>query len=135
MKEQNPLADRSITEIIQNLANETSLLVRQEIELVRAEVLSALKGAMRPAVAFGVAALFGVGTFGAVTALLIVAIAVALPLWAAAAIVSVLYGAIAAASIAFGRSAMRDVSAIPHQTIRTIKDDVRTVRSGIARGR
>jgi uncharacterized membrane protein YqjE len=136
VKNQPAEADRSIPELLQKLASETSLLVRQEIELARAELMRTAKEAARPATAFGVAAIFALGAFGALTALLIVAIAVALPAWAAALIVTVLYGVVAAVAVNSGRSTMRKVgSPVPKQTIETINEDVRAVRSGIARGR
>jgi len=129
-------ADRSIAELLRKLAAETSLLVRQELTLAKSELLQTVKSAGRPAAAFGVAALFALGAFGALTALLIAAIAVALPVWAAALIVTVLYGVVAAVAVMNGRSELARVgNPIPEQTVQTIKDDIRAVRSGIERGR
>lgn len=128
-------ADRSIPELLKKLASETSLLVRQEIELARAEILGTLHRAERPAIAFGVAAIFAVGAFGALTALLIAAIAVALPVWLSALIVTLIYCGIAAAGVAAGRTALKQVgSPVPKQTIATVKEDVATVKAGIRRG-
>jgi hypothetical protein len=128
-------AERTIPELLQKLASETSLLVRQELELARAELVCSAQAARGPAVAFGVAGLFAVGTFGAITALLIAAIAVALPLWASALIVTALYAVITGVAIAKGRAAMYNVSLVPKRTLTTIADDVRTIRSGIERSR
>ncbi|MBV9333176.1 MAG: phage holin family protein [Candidatus Eremiobacteraeota bacterium] len=128
-------ADRSIPELLQKLAAETSLLIRQELALARAEIMGTLRKAERPAIAFGVAALFALGAFGALTALLIAAIAVAVPVWAAALIVTVLYVAIAVAAVVSGRTALKQMgSPLPKQTIKTVKDDVATVQAGVRRG-
>lgn len=128
-------ADRSIPELLQKLASETSLLIRQEIELARVETLGTLRKAQRPAMSFGLAAIFALGAFGALTALLIVAIAIALPLWLAALIVTVIYAAVAGAGVAAGRTALEQMgSPIPKQTIKTVKEDVATVKAGIRRG-
>ena len=135
MREPPAQADRPIAELLQKLATETSLLVRQEVDLARAELSATLKASVKPAALFGSAGIFGLGMFGAFTALLIVAIGAALPLWASALIVTVLYGGIAALAVAMGRKAMGEVSPVPRQTIKTIKEDVRTVRSAIERGR
>lgn len=78
--------------------------------------------------AFGVAGVFGIGTFGAMTALLIAAITIALPLWASALIVTAVYVLITGVAAAAGRSAMHDMSIVPQQTIKTITDDVRKDR-------
>lgn len=128
-------ANLSIPELLQKLAAETSLLVRQEINLARAEIACTIKAAAKPAAAFSVAGLFGLGAFGAVTALLIAAIAVALPVWASALIVTALYGGVAAVATAIGKTACKDVNPVPQLTVNTIKEDVRTVRSAIERSR
>lgn len=129
-------ADRPIAELLQKLAAETSLLVRQEIQLARVELTQTAKEAVRPAAVFAVAALFALGVFGALTALLIDALAIALPEWAAALVVTVLYAIVAVVAVASGRSALKRVgNPVPEQTLQTIKEDIRTVRSGIERGR
>jgi uncharacterized membrane protein YqjE len=129
-------ADRSIPELLQKLAAETSLLVRQELELARAEMVTTAKKAGPSVAAFGVAALFALGAFGALTALLIVAIGLALPLWASSLIVTVLYAVVAGVAAVRGRSGLKRVgNPAPQQTLETIKEDIRAVRSGIERGR
>ncbi len=129
-------ADLSIAELLQKLAAETSLLIRQEVMLARSEVLGTLKQATRPAADFGIAALFAIGAFGTLTTLFIAALSLALPVWAAALIVTVIYGAVAAFAAMRGRSSLTKIgSPIPDQTIQTIKDDITEVRAGIARGR
>jgi len=128
-------ADRSIPELLQKLAAETSLLVRQEIELARVEILETVRKAERPAMSFGLAAIFALGAFGAFTALLIAAIGIGLPLWASALIVTVLYACVAAAGVVAGRTALKQMgSPVPKLTIKTVKDDVATVQAGIRRG-
>jgi hypothetical protein len=133
MKEAPAEANRSIPELLRQLATETSVLVRQEISLARAEFLSTLKAASRPATAFGIAGLFGLGACGAATALVIAAIATALPVWASALVVTALYCVVAGVAVALGRAAMKGVNPVPKQTIKTIQDDIRTVRSAIER--
>lgn len=46
-------ADRSIPELLQKLASETTQLVRQELRLARAEVMEAVDDAKPAATAFG----------------------------------------------------------------------------------
>ena len=128
-------AGRSIPELLQRLASETSLLVRQEIELARAETLDMLRKARRPAMSFGLAAVLALGAFGALTALLIAAIAVALPVWLSALIVTAIYAGVAGAGVAAGRRSLEQMSSpLPKQTIKTVKEDVATVKAGIRRG-
>ncbi len=128
-------ANLSIPELLQKLAAETSLLVRQEIDLGRAEIACTIQAAAKPAAAFGIAGLFGLAAFGAMTALLIAGIAAALPVWASALIVTALYGGVAAVAAAIGKNACKNVNVVPQLTVNTIKEDVRTVRSAIERSR
>lgn len=124
-----------MAELLQKLAAETSLLVRQELELARAEIVTTARHAGRPAAEFGVATLFALGAFGALTALLIAAIAVALPVWASALIVTIFYGVVAAVTAISGRERLKRIDPVPRRAVETIKEDIRTVRSGIERGR
>src|SRR4051794_41853160 len=83
--------DRGIGELVKDLANQTSTLVRQELKLAQAEVTQKGKLAGRGAgmlAGAAVAALLGLGAF---TALLVIVLDSALPLWLAALIVTVLW--------------------------------------------
>jgi Putative Actinobacterial Holin-X, holin superfamily III len=127
---------RSIPELLKKLAEETSLLVRQEAALARAEILKTITEAGRPAAGFGVAAILGIGSFGALTTVIIAAIALALPLWASALIVTMVYGLLAAVAAMWGRSAYSRMGALfPAQTMQTIKQDITEVHAAIERGR
>lgn len=129
-------ADRSIPDLLQKLASETTLLVRQELRLARAEVMEAVADAKPAAVSFGLCAAMALGAFGALTALLIVALALVIPLWAAALIVTVAYGAAASAAASRGVASLKRLRRdVPDQTVRTIKDDVVAVRRSMQRGR
>ena len=135
MREPPAQSERSIGELLQNLAAETSLLVRQEIELVRAEFSATLKASAKPATLFASAGIFALGAFGVFTAFLVLAIGAALPLWASALIVTLLYAVTACLAITMGRKAISGIKPIPTETISTIKENIRTVRSGFQRGR
>jgi uncharacterized membrane protein YqjE len=117
--------DQPVGELLKQLASETSTLVRQELELAKAELrekgrkagpgLGMIGGA-------GIAALLALGTL---TALLILALAEAMPAWLAALIVTVVYGVIAGYLYLQGRKRIEDAgSPAPQQTIETLKEDV-----------
>jgi nitrate/nitrite transporter NarK len=74
---------------------------------------------------FGGAGLFGLGAFGALTALLILVLAEAMNAWLAALIVTVLWGAIAAVLALQGKHKVEEATPPqPEQTIETLKEDV-----------
>src|SRR3954451_10208367 len=83
--------DRGIGELVKDLANQTSTLVRQELKLAQAEMtqkgkLAGRGGGMLAGAA--VAALLGLGAF---TALLVIVLDSALPLWLPAPILTVFW--------------------------------------------
>jgi hypothetical protein len=117
-------------ELVKQLSEEVSTLVRQEIELARAEMtqkarraglgLGELSGA-------GIAALFALG---ALTACVIAALALVMPVWLAALIVAVVYGAAAAVLALVGRRQLQaSVPPTPQQTVETIKEDVQWAKT------
>lgn len=128
-------AELSLPELLRQLSSDTATLVRQEVELARAELTATGKKAARSGVDFGAAAIFGLGAFGALTATLIAAIALALPVWVAALIVTIVYGIVAAVAAMQGKKALADVAPPVPQTVETLRDDVAAVRAGVARGR
>lgn len=90
---QDDLRDRPIGELLKQLSQETSTLVKQELDLAKAEMTQKGKDAGVGAGFIGAGALFAMGTFGAVTACLIALLATALDhVWLAALIVAVVYG-------------------------------------------
>jgi uncharacterized membrane protein YqjE len=117
--------DQSVGELLKELSKETSTLVRQELELAKAEMrekgrkagpgLGMLGGS-------GVAALLALGTL---TAFVILALDEAMPAWVAALIVTLVWGGVAAFLYVRGRERVEEAgSPAPKQTIETLKEDV-----------
>ena len=90
------LRDRPIGELLKQLSQETSTLVKQELDLAKAEMMEKGRHAGVGAGFIGGGALFGLGAFGALTACIIALLATAVDhVWLSALIVAVVYGAIA----------------------------------------
>lgn len=129
-------ADRPLPDLLRELATDTATLVRQEIELARAELVHKGKQAGASAGLFGAAAVLALGAFGALTAAFITALALVMPVWAAALVIAVIYAAIGAAAALRGRAALKKVgSPVPDQTATSIRYDAAAIRAGIERGR
>jgi uncharacterized membrane protein YqjE len=119
------LKERSIGELLTQLSQETTTLVRQELELAKAELTEKGKEAGKGAGMFGGAGLLGLLAAGALTACIIAALDTAMPLWLAALIVAVVYGAIAGVLALQGRDRVkRATPPVPEQTIDSTKEDV-----------
>lgn len=118
------LRDESFGALLKQLGDQTSTLVRQEIELARAELSERGKRAGAGAGMLGTAAVVGLLALGALTAAIIAALATGMDTWLAALIVAVVYGAIAGVAAVIGKN--RVVEAVPPapQTVETIKEDV-----------
>lgn len=134
-KDTPPYAELPLPDLLRQLSSDMATLVRQEIALARAELTERGKQVAGSAVGFGAAALLGLGAFFALTTTLIALLALVLPLWAAALIVTIMYGAVAAVAALAGKKALGKMAPPLPQTIDTLKEDARAVRAGIARGR
>jgi uncharacterized membrane protein YqjE len=121
----NDLRQEPIRELLKRLSQESSQLVRQEIELAKAEL--AVKGRKAGAGAgmLGAAGVVGLLALGALTAFFILLLDGALANWLAALIVTIAYAAIAGVLALRGRDRVREASPpVPEQTIETVKEDV-----------
>jgi hypothetical protein len=115
----NDLRERPTSELLKQLSDQTTNLVRQEIELAKLEFREKGKKA-------GI----GAGMFGALTATIILALATFLPGWVAALIVTVVYGAIAGVLALRGKSQVKEAAPpVPEQAVETTKEDVRWVKT------
>ncbi len=77
-------------------------------------------------------ALTGLLTLGSLTALLIIAIAIAVPLWLSALIVTVMWAAVTAILALAGKKKIQDAGPlVPEQTIQNVKEDVQWAQSGL----
>jgi hypothetical protein len=131
-----PQADQSVTELVKQLADQTSTLVRQEMELAKAELRQKGKLAGIGAGAFGGAGLLGLFALGALTAAAILGLATAIDGWLAALVVAAVYGAVAGVLALVGRNKVQEASPpIPEQATESVKEDVEWTKTRAAQGR
>jgi MFS family permease len=131
------LRDRPVGELVKHLAEQTSTLVRQEIDLAKAELSQKGKEAGKGAGLFAGAAVIGLLAAGALTAFLIMLLDGALANWLSALIVGIVFAAIAGALALAGRNRIqRATPPVPEQTVETVKEDVewaKTQRESVQR--
>ena len=122
--------EQSIGELVKDLAGETSTLVRQEIDLAKAEMTERGKRIGKGAGILGAAAVVGLLAAGALTACLIAALDLAMATWLAALVVTVVFGAIAAALALTGRKQIQEAAPpVPEQAIDSVKEDVQWAKT------
>ena len=121
-------------ELITRLSSQVSELVRGEIALAKAELTQKGKRAgigAGLAGAAGVLALYGVG---ALITTVIAALALVLPVWAAALIVAVVIFIVAGVLGLLGKNQIqRAAPPVPESTVESVKRDVATVSERIKR--
>jgi uncharacterized membrane protein YqjE len=126
---QDELRDRPIGELLGRLSQETTTLVRQELELAKAEMAEKGKRAGLGAGMFGGAGGSALLGLGALTAAAVVALDAAMPLWLAAVIVGLLWLAIAGALALQGKRKVQAATPpVPEQTQQSVKEDVEWAR-------
>jgi uncharacterized membrane protein YqjE len=127
---QEELRDRPVGELLKELSNQTTTLVRQELELAKAEMAEKGKQAGLGAGMFGGAGLVGLLALGALTTCLIAALATGVDLWLAALIVALVYAAIAGVlALAGKKKAQEATPAAPEQAIESTKEDVQWAKT------
>lgn len=148
------LQEQRTTDLVRRLAEETTTLVKQELELARAEATRVGEGVLTLArqelqlakaelgekgrkagagagllgIAGGLALLAG----GAFTAFLILALDGVMPNWLAALLVAGAYALVAAVFFAVGRNRVQEAGPfVPEQTIDSVKEDVQWAKTQI----
>jgi uncharacterized membrane protein YqjE len=123
-------SDRPVGELLKELSEQTTTLVRQELELAKLELTEKGKKAGIGAGMFGGAGIVGFYAVGALTACLILALATAVDGWLAALIVASVYGAVAGVLALSGKSKVQQaVPPVPEQAVDSVKEDVQWTKS------
>jgi len=124
------LREESLGDLVKRLSAETSTLVKQEVDLAKAEMSQKAAHAKKGAIPLGVAAVLGLMALGALTAFLIMGLDTFLPGWVAALIVTVVLGGIAAFMAMKGKKELQAaVPPVPEQTVETVKEDVQWAKT------
>ena len=130
------MRERSTGELLKQLSDQTTTLVRRELDLAKAELAEKGRTAGVGAGMFGGAGLFGVGAFAALTACLIAALDTAMPLWLAALIVALVYAAVAAVLALTGKRKVKEAGPpVPEQAIESTKEDVEWAKTRARSGK
>ena len=131
----NDLRDRPIGDLMKQLAQETTTLVRQELELAKAEVSQKGRKAGAGLGVLGAAGVVGLLAAGALTAFFVLVLDTFMPAWLAALIVAAVYAAVATVLGLMGREKVQEAGRpIPEQTVETVKEDVEWAKSQVTSG-
>jgi hypothetical protein len=121
--------DVPVSALVSQVTEDFTRLVRQEVELAKAEVRQ------EAAKAGKAAGMLGGAGFGGHLALVFLSLALMfglgelMPIGWAAVIVGVLWAVVAAVLFVTGRNQLKNVSPAPKQTIETVKEDVQWAKT------
>lgn len=129
--QEHPQDERSLGELLNSAAHDIGQLMRQELELAKVELREEAGKASKAGAKIGAGAVIGhlallLASFAAAWGLA----EVMHPAWAFL-IVAVVYGIVAAVLFAAGRKQFREMSAVPRQTVETLKEDASWAREQV----
>jgi uncharacterized membrane protein YqjE len=124
------LRRHSTGDLVKELSDQTTTLVRKEIELAKAELTEKGKVVGKGAGMLGGAALVGLLTLGVLTALILSLLDKAMDFSLAALIVTIVYAAIATVLALAGRDRIKaGMPPAPEETVETVKEDVQWAKT------
>lgn len=122
--------DLSAGQLMIQLSEQTSRLVKDELELARLELKEAAKHAGVGAGLFSAAGLLGLFGFATLVATAVIALDLVLPLWASALIVAALILLAAGVAAVVGKKQFQHASPKPDRTVESVKKDVQELKEG-----
>jgi hypothetical protein len=126
--------NQSIAELIKQVSEESSRLLRGELKLAQAEMTEKAKTAGVGIGAFGAAAVLGWFALGCFLATAILALALILPAWLAALIVAVVVAIAAGIAALLGkRKVAKAAPPVPTGTVESVKKDVEEIKESARR--
>jgi len=119
------LRQQPVGDLLKQLSQETTTLVKQELELAKAEMSEKGKQAGKGAGMLGGSGVAALLMLGALTATLIAALDTAMQTWLAALIVTALWAVVAGVLALTGKNRLKEATPpAPEQTQQSVKEDV-----------
>ncbi len=122
--------ERSVGELLGDLMQETTTLVRQEIALAKNEMTQKATQAGKDAGALAVGgAVAYAGLLAIVAAIILLLVHANVTPWVAALLVGIVVAAIGGAMVMKGLNALKHSDMAPRQTVETLKEDVQWAKN------
>lgn len=115
--------DRSIGELFADLTREVSTLVREEVNLAKAEITQKATSSLKNIAFIVIGGVFAFAGYLAIQDAIVAALARVMPLWAASLLVGLVVIGVATALVLKGVNALKNQDLVPHRTVETLKED------------
>jgi len=129
---ERPEPEPSLGQLFTELTDDMSTLVRQELELAKAETMQKVSRATRSIIMMVAGGLLAYAGLIALVIAAAIALGALMPYWLSSLIVGLVVIAIGAALVMNGRSALANLSLIPEKTVETLKQDARWAKEQVS---
>ena len=127
----NHSQERPLGELFSELSQGMSKMFRQEVELAKTELKSKAKMGARAGIYMVAAAVFFFGSFLVLLAAAVAALAIVLPVWAAALIIGALALGIGFTAVTLGISELKKGNLKPEHTMESLKENGKWLKEQI----
>ena len=114
---------RSLGELFSSLSKDTTTLVRQEIELAKAEISEKVSEAGRSVVVLAVGGMIAYAALIMILAAVAIGLAQVMSPWLATLIVGVVVAIVGLILVSKGINTLKNLSFVPKKTLQTLKED------------
>ncbi|MFD6967940.1 phage holin family protein [Streptomyces sp. NPDC059979] len=129
VERQTHTSDESVSVLVSRASQQISELVREEMQLARAEMTQKGKRFGKGGGLFGAAGLIGILAAQALTATFIAALALILPVWASALIVTAVLAVVAAVTALAGKKQIAKAGVpLPEKAIDSVRADLTEIK-------
>jgi uncharacterized membrane protein YqjE len=133
LKTQNDTSNKSLGELLGDLARDMGTLVHKEVQLAKTEITAKISVAVRGSALLVVAGVLGFVAFEVLVAALVLLIAQTLSPPLAALIVGVVLLLLAGVFALIGlKSLKKGADPVPHQTVETLKEDAQWAKEQVS---
>lgn len=132
MAQETVKEDRSLGELLSELAGDTGTLVRQEVALAQAELTTKAVSVGKNVGFLAVGGLVAYAALLAILMAIIVGLAYFIPLWLSALLVGLVVGIIAFVLVSSALKALKETDLKPRQTVDTLKEDAKWLKNQVS---
>ena len=126
-----PQQERSVGELLSELATETTALVRAEVKLATTEMTQKAADAGKQAAVIAVGSALAAVSLLVLLSALVLGLGTLIPMWASALLVGAVVGVVAVIVIQVGVAALKRVDPTPQQTIKSLQENRQWVQEQI----
>jgi|ERR1019366_4140718 uncharacterized membrane protein YqjE len=116
--------DRSLSDVLQDVIRNVQEIVRSEVRLAKTEIREEAAKAKSPTLLLGAGALTAIFAILFLLLMIVYALALVMPSWAAALIVGAALAVVAGVTLSAGIRRFKLIHPTPERTVETIKENV-----------